>query len=186
MKKLHAIRVNKLYDNVEMQPEFISGSEKLIRDKLSEIKENPKRLAWTFKQNDHLNAVPKIAITEQITELTDLIIIAEANLTYITQLPKNYPMNPVWKAILIISIWCFIGLIAVVITSIQMAAKEKVEMQCYMHQINGVPTQLVFHGQPYKLNPDGTVEIIEEVMMNPEVKEQLVNMTKDDCIIVNH
>lgn len=168
--KKTGIRVIKIYDGIDLQPEIISAPAKQTAKTLEDMKAHPKRYAHHIKRKDQLLGIPKIKIAEltppEHLEEHDLDIIAEITYTYTTIITPPRP-NPIYKALTFITIWSILGGIGLLFTLSKLADRTAIDAQCYYYYKHGKPTHVIIEGHEYELDKEGKLDPIDEVFFNP-------------------
>jgi hypothetical protein len=183
------IRINKVYDGVAMKPVIIAADKDTTRDRVEDIKANPKRYAWDTKNDDHLSHIPELSIVDvnppEFVEEHNVHIVCDINIVHTTHLPDVVYIPPFPKLLIVLFVFSVLGLVGLSIWFTNAAEIAQIDAACYYYTKNGTPQSLIIEGEEYKLNPDGSFDAIDKVFLNPYIEEQLHNMVDSDCIVIN-
>jgi len=182
-----AIKIIKIYDTIQMQPEILAAPPDITQKTIDDIKTHPKRYAYNVKVKDNLDGCPAIKIAELATpeyiEKHNVNVICEVTYTYVP--PRIAPKHRLANFMLFMLVWAFIGVIGLIYWADEQSKQERIDTQCYYYMKNGVPKAITIEGYEYKLNPDGSLDAIDRVFLNPFHEEKLRGMVDGDCTIIN-
>ncbi len=181
-KPQKSIRIRRIYDNVEMRPEYIDGPADEIEALSEDIQEYPERYAWDRKQQDGLAKSP--AMTINIIDPPEDDVICEIVYTYETILTPP-ATSPITKLIIFIIITSALGLIGMLFWYQKAAEMEQIDTACYYYMKNGTPESIILDGEEFRLEPDGSVNPIQKVFLNPDTKERMRTLHDSDCTFIN-
>ena len=182
-----AIKIIRVYDGINLQPEIIAASPNTTLETVKDIKANPKRYAFKVKQKDKLDRLPTVIVEEltppQYLEERNVNITHEVIYFYTST--RILPKHRFAKFMLFMLAWSFIGALGLIFWAAEQSKQERIDSQCYYFRKHGIPTAISIEGYEYKLNPDGSMNKIDKTFLNPYHEELLRSMTDNQCIVID-
>jgi hypothetical protein len=163
-----AIRFLKIYDGIDMHPKVVSAPPEVTEKTLKDIVKHPKRYAFDAQQRDGLACQPRIKIakleTPEYVAEHDIDIVAEVTYLYDTPPPPRR-MSGLGKLLLAITIWFILGSLVLIVGHHHAARKSAISAACYYFTRDGVPNFIEIDGIRYNLNPDGSIDEVDNLTM---------------------
>jgi len=183
--KKAAIRVERLYNGVRMQTEYITRSQKLTEDTVNHIRSNMEMYERSRQTKDNLSGPPKLTVTlvndEQVPGQLTVPVVAVAQ--YVYETPKGLQKKSggsIFGAILLF-------LAAVVVFNIVFfhdlaRANDRREM-CKIYHRHGIPTHIEVGSQTIDIYGESKED---ELTRNPWLKQKLATTKISDCLQIHN
>jgi len=172
-----------------MKPTIIAADKDITRDRVADVKANPKRYAWDIKTEDNLSHIPELSVVDvdppEFVPEHNVHIICDVNVAHTTHLPKVVYLPFFPKVLIITAVWSILGFIGLYHWFSNEAKMEQIDTACYYYLKHGTPEALVIEGQEYKLNPDGSFNAIDRAFLNPYLEEKLRTLVDGDCVVID-
>jgi len=181
----YAIQINRNYDGATLKPRYLIASFSDTERKINELKTNPIELQEEIRKEEKFLRYPDITVIEHEARPhpkdSKCTILATVTAQYTVNVPKKgvslFPVVLVTVCILFITFAIFVLQLAK-----QSHEKSQIQDACYMYTKNGVPTSITINGNDYKLNPNGTMEGLDRIFLNPYDE---IDLAKAECIRIN-
>ena len=183
-----AIKITKTYDGVARPTEYRIDSPDKIEEIIKHINTHPATYTHTTMKRDNLDNVPTVkvkTINEFLPSDKSITIVANVHYDYIKQAQEptsSWVANSIKIAAgFLVLFLLFCGFTAMVME--QQHERNMVDQTCFMYLQHGVPQSIEIENTRYNLNPDGTLDDIDKVFLNPHHRELLAYQK---CVKVNY
>ena len=180
------IRVDKIYNNVELFPEFITGKE--ADTVLRRIKEEPDYMRIRVQKEDKLDSRGKI--TWKLNEEGDFgktkenkKIDAQIKVIYVS--PPKPAISTFRLIVLILGAYLILsGIISVAFVQ-SLETNTEFKNKCYLYKFDGRPVRLLFGNEMYWFERDGQMPEIVKLTWNQQMKHVLDEPEKY-CVVISN